>query len=44
MIQVSVVFFEFLSIEFAACSNPLSRDNHCKAPYPKTQLHGEGAS
>jgi len=25
------------TIEFAVCSKPLSRDNHCKVPYPRTQ-------
>ena len=35
--DVLVNFFEFLSTEFAACSEPLSRYNHRKAFYPRTQ-------
>ena len=36
MIQCSCGFFEFLSMEFAACSKPPSRDNHQKASDPRT--------
>ena len=35
-------FFEFLSTEFAACSKLLSRDNHRKASYPRTQQRDQG--
>jgi len=40
--EFSCCFFDFLPLnlllaEFAACSKPPSRDNHCKAPYPRTQ-------
>ena len=35
--KAPVDFIEFVSTEFAACSNPLSRDNHAKASYPRTQ-------
>ena len=35
--------FEFLSTEFAACSKPPSRDNHCKVSYPRTQQRDYGA-
>ena len=37
--NVFVDFFEFLFIEFAACSKPLSRFNHHEASYPRT-IHG----
>jgi len=32
---ISLIF----STEFAACSKPTSRNNHRKAPYPRTQQH-----
>jgi len=35
--EFSVYFFDFLPLKFAACSKPPSRDNHRKAPYPRTQ-------
>ena len=35
--NVSVNFFEFLPIEFAVSSKPLSRGNHPKASYPRTR-------
>jgi len=33
--QVFRLFLRLLTTEVAACSKPPSRDNHCKAPYPK---------
>ena len=35
--NVHLDFFEFLSIEFAACSKLPNRDNHHKASYPRMQ-------
>ena len=35
--NVPVNFFKFLSIEFAACSKPPSRDSHRKVSYPRMQ-------
>ena len=34
--NIPVGFFEFLSMEFVACSKPPSRDSHCKSSYPRT--------
>ena len=41
--NVPVNFFEFLSTEFAACSKPPIRDNHCKAFYPRMQQRDQDA-
>ena len=41
--NVPVNFFKFLSIEFAACSKPPSRDNHRKVSYPWTQQREQSA-
>ena len=35
VIPCSYEFREFLSTKFAVCSKPPSRDNHCKASYPR---------
>ena len=35
--------FGFFPRKFAACSKPPSRDNHCKASYPRTQQRDQGA-
>ena len=35
--QVFLMAFDFFPRKFAACSEPPSRDNHRKAPFPKTQ-------
>ena len=43
VIQRSCRFFEFLSVEFTACSEPPSRGNHRKASYPRTQQRDQGA-
>jgi len=32
-----LLFLWLLTAEFAACSKPPSRDNHRRAPYPRTQ-------
>ena len=46
--KVPVDFFEFVRLgypffEFAACSKPPSRENHCKASYPRTPQRDQGA-
>ena len=41
--QVFRLTFDFFPHEFAACSKPLSRDNHRKASYPRTQQRDQGA-
>ena len=38
------LMFDFLSHKFAAYSKPLSKDNHRKASYPRTQQRKQGAS
>ena len=43
LLNVPMNFFEFLSAEVAACSKPPSRDNHCKANYPRTQQRDQDA-
>ena len=35
--------FDFFPRKLATCSKPSSRDNHRKAPYPRTQLRDQGA-
>ena len=37
--NVSLDFFVFLTTGFAACSKPLSRDNHRKVSYPRCGLN-----
>ena len=41
--QVFRLTFDFFPHKFAACSKPPSRDNHCKASYPRTQQRDQGA-
>ena len=41
--ELFVNFFGFLSIKFAACSRPLSKNDHHKASYPRTQQRDQGA-
>ena len=41
--QVFRLTFDFFLHKFAACSKPLSRDNHRKASYPRTQQRDQGA-
>ena len=41
--QVFRLTLDFFPHKFATCSKPLSRDNHRKASYPRTQQHDQGA-
>ena len=40
--QAFQLTFDFFPREFAACSKPPSRDNHCKTSYPRTQQRDQG--
>ena len=41
--QVFRLMFDFFPLKFATFSKPPSRDNYCKASYPRTQQRHQGA-